>query len=117
VRFKEQLYSELQGQLTQTRLDLQRQQPVVTVVENPTPPSRPDGPSGLLILAFSGFVGGALGVGISLVRIYFANVRDEEQWKVKQITQKLAATTGLGSRRVPGDEVAEEPSDDATVAH
>jgi uncharacterized protein involved in exopolysaccharide biosynthesis len=63
VSFKEQLYSELQSQLTQTRLDLQRRKPVVTIVEGAALPTEPSdlGLSVILVLSI------ALGVGFGAV--------------------------------------------------
>jgi uncharacterized protein involved in exopolysaccharide biosynthesis len=76
VSFKEQLYSELQSQLTQTRLDLQRRQPVVTVVEEPVPPVNPSGMSLKTVLAFAIFAGGIVSVGIIFVRAYTTAVEE-----------------------------------------
>jgi uncharacterized protein involved in exopolysaccharide biosynthesis len=76
VSFKEQLYSELQGQLTQTRLDLQRRQPVVTVVEEPVPPVNPSGIGLKTVLAFAIFAGGIVSVGIIFVRAYTTAVEE-----------------------------------------
>ncbi len=69
VSFKEQLYSELQSQLTQTRLDLQRRQPVVTVVEQPVLPMTRSSPKRMLIVILSLVAGGFLGAGISFVQV------------------------------------------------
>jgi uncharacterized protein involved in exopolysaccharide biosynthesis len=67
VSFKEQLYSELQSQLTQTRLDLQRRQPVVTIVEKASIPLNESGTSGVLIVLLSGIIGILLGGGSALL--------------------------------------------------
>jgi uncharacterized protein involved in exopolysaccharide biosynthesis len=76
VSFKEQLYSELQSQLTQTRLDLQRRQPVVTVVEKPVPPVNPSGLGLKSILLFAVFAGGIVSVGIIFARTYATAVEE-----------------------------------------
>jgi uncharacterized protein involved in exopolysaccharide biosynthesis len=76
VSFKEQLYSELQSQLTQTRLDLQRRQPVVTVVERPVPPVNPSGMGLRTILIFAVFAGGIVSVGIIFVRTFATAVEE-----------------------------------------
>lgn len=73
VRFKEQLYSDLQGQLTQARLDLQRRQPVVTVVEEPVAPTSPSGPNRLLYFLAAVVLGGGLAVGFVLARTFLTN--------------------------------------------
>lgn len=68
VSFKEQLYSEFQKQLTQARIELQRQSPVVTVVEKPMIPNRRSFPSRTLIVIFSILAGGLVAVGFVLGR-------------------------------------------------
>ena len=85
VRFKEQLYSDLQGQLTQTRLDLQRRQPVTTVVEKPVPPMNPSNLSGTTILIIALIFGGAFGVLGALLREALSNEESEE--KIAQIVE------------------------------
>jgi uncharacterized protein involved in exopolysaccharide biosynthesis len=73
VGFKEQLYSDLQSQLTQARLDLQRRQPVVTVVEKPVAPTSPSGPNRLLYFLVAVVLGGGLAVGFVLARTFLTN--------------------------------------------
>jgi len=75
VSFKEQLYGELQSQLTQTRLDLQRRQPVVTVVERPVPPMNRSAPKRTLIFFMSLLLGVGFGVLSSFALSLFR--RDE----------------------------------------
>jgi uncharacterized protein involved in exopolysaccharide biosynthesis len=89
VRFKEQLYSELQKQLTQTRLDLQRQQPVVTVVEQPVPPMRRSAPQRTIIVIVSLLFGGFLGVVFAFLRTFFKNHQDvaEEREKIDELRE------------------------------
>lgn len=91
VSFKEQLYSELQNQLTQTRLDLQRQQPVVTVVEKPVPPMQKSVPSRGLIVVLCIVLGGFLGIGIAFGKGFFQahKARGEEE-KMKEIREKTS---------------------------
>lgn len=81
VRFKEQLYSDLQQQVTSAELELQRQQPVVTIVEAPIPPNQRSAPQRTIILVFSLFLGGGLGVGIALARhtIETSTEQDKDQ--------------------------------------
>ncbi len=69
VSFKEQLYSELQSQLTQTRLDLQRRKPVVTIVEKPALPTEPSNLGLTVIFVLSV----ALGVGFGAVIVLLKN--------------------------------------------
>jgi uncharacterized protein involved in exopolysaccharide biosynthesis len=90
VRFKEQLYSDLQGQLTQTRLDLQRRQPVVTVVEQAVPPTKRTAPQRVLIVFLSLALGTVLGVGGALVNVFVGrDRRDDEREKVDEIKRRL----------------------------
>jgi uncharacterized protein involved in exopolysaccharide biosynthesis len=65
VRFKSELYSNLQAQVTQARIQVQKSEPVTTVVEKPVPPIEASGPHPILILFLSavlGFVFGVAGV-------------------------------------------------------
>jgi uncharacterized protein involved in exopolysaccharide biosynthesis len=90
VSFKEQLYSELQSQLTQTRLDLQRQQPVVTLVEKPVPPLERSAPLRTLIVLLSLILGGIVAVGVAFTKAYFEEQRDEEtQRKLSEIRESI----------------------------
>ncbi len=88
VSFKEQLYSELQSQLTQTRLDLQRRQPVVTSVEEPVPPTSRSAPQRTLIVILSVFLGGLLGVGGAFVSSFVENAEEEKE-KAEKIRECL----------------------------
>jgi uncharacterized protein involved in exopolysaccharide biosynthesis len=89
VSFKEQLYSELQSQFTQTRLDLQRRQPVVTAVEEPVPPMSRTSPKRTLILFFSLLLGGVVGIGIAFVRSLLEARKNEpdERGKINEIRE------------------------------
>jgi uncharacterized protein involved in exopolysaccharide biosynthesis len=90
VSFKEQLYSELQSQLTQTRLDLQRQQPVVTLVEKPVPPLERSAPLRTLIVLLSLILGGIVAVGVAFTKAYFEEQQDEEtQRKLSEIRESI----------------------------
>ncbi len=91
VSFKEQLYSELQSQLTQTRLDLQQRQPVVTVVEEPVPPKQRSAPNRTLMVLLSLMLGGLLGAGAAFVSAFLENVQgnDEDQQKLDEIRKSL----------------------------
>ncbi|PQJ34741.1 hypothetical protein BSZ35_09145 [Salinibacter sp. 10B] len=81
VSFKEQLYSELQSQLTQTRLDLQRRQPVVTVVEKPLPPMNRSAPQRTLIVLLYLTLGGLIGIGGAFVSFFIGNIKDSQRRK------------------------------------
>jgi LPS O-antigen subunit length determinant protein (WzzB/FepE family) len=100
VSFKEQLYSELQGQRSQTRLELQRQQPVVTVVEKPVVPPQPSAPDRTLIFVL--FVG--LGLVLSVLWIIgealinSTGTDPESNRKVQEIIDKVPTATTLKNR-------------------
>lgn len=83
VNFKEQLYSQLQSQLTQTRLDLQRQQPVVTVVEEPVPPVNRSAPQRTLIVLLNIVLGGILGVVGAFLRAFLQRTGEDEKERQK----------------------------------
>ena len=83
VRFKEQLYSQLQEQLTQTRLQLQREQPVVTVAEKPAPPSTASAPNWTFTIVLSLCLGALLGLVATFLRAAFRRQGDEEETREK----------------------------------
>jgi uncharacterized protein involved in exopolysaccharide biosynthesis len=91
VSFKEQLYSELQSQLTQTRLDLQRRQPVVTVVEQPVPPMERSAPNRTMIVVLCLIFGGISGVGGAFVHTFLERAEEDtdEQEKLTEIRERL----------------------------
>ena len=91
VSFKEQLYSELQSQVTQTRLDLQRRQPVVTVVEEPVPPSERSAPRRTFLVLLSLTLGGVWAVGSAFALTFLEKVEEdgEEQQKLDEILEEL----------------------------
>jgi uncharacterized protein involved in exopolysaccharide biosynthesis len=101
VSFKEQLYSELQSQLTQTRLDLQRRQPVVTVVEQPVPPMSRSAPKRTVIVLLSLILGGFIGIGTAFVSTFFANVEEdaEEEEKLNEIREAFSPNGWLEQAR------------------
>ncbi len=100
VSFEEQLYSELQSQLTQTRLDLQRRQPVVTVVEQPVPPMTRSAPQRTLIVLLCIFLGGFFGLTGAFVKAFFDNTEEngEEQEKLREIRERLIPDRWQGVR-------------------
>lgn len=87
VTFKSQLYSEMQTQLTQAQIELQKSNPVITVLEQPVPPLEPSGPKRKLIVILSLFLGGGLGIGLAFVKTFVGNVEedDEEKSKLQEI--------------------------------
>ncbi|MEM8485831.1 MAG: Wzz/FepE/Etk N-terminal domain-containing protein [Bacteroidota bacterium] len=87
VTFKSELFSDLQAQLTQAEIDLQRSRPVITLLEKPVPPIKPSGPRRLMLIAVGIIVGLILGVGLALVTSVLENLRakQEEEAKLDEI--------------------------------
>jgi uncharacterized protein involved in exopolysaccharide biosynthesis len=92
VRFKSKLYSNLQSQVTQAELQLQRSQPVVTVVEEPVPPIERSAPQRKLIVIIVALFGGILGVCAAFLNAYLHDQEGagEEQDKIEEIRERLA---------------------------
>mgnify|MGYP006282987805 CR=1 FL=1 len=94
VRFKEQLYGQLQEKVTQTRLQLQRQQPVITVAEQPAPPPTPSAPNRTLIVLLSVLVGAGAGAGAVYLRSLLASAEEEEDGREKLAEIRGGLTVG-----------------------
>lgn len=96
VGFKEQLYSQMQKQVTQTRLQLQKEQPVVTIAEKPAPPAGPSAPNRTLNVVLSLFLGGLFGVGATFFRsaIQSQEGDDEAQEQIQEV-QKAWKPSGI----------------------
>jgi len=91
VTFKTELYSDLQTQLTQAEIELQRSRPVITLLEESVPPLKPGGPNRKLIVLLALFIGGIAGILSAYSREYFENLRTDEETgpKLKEIGQAL----------------------------
>jgi uncharacterized protein involved in exopolysaccharide biosynthesis len=86
VRFKSNLYSELQAKVTQARIDLQKSEPVITVVEGPVAPQNRSAPQRKIITIVSFLFGMILGVGIAIFRAFFlGTAKEEEHDKIREI--------------------------------
>ncbi|WP_259084733.1 GNVR domain-containing protein [Salinibacter ruber] len=96
VGFKEQLYSQMQKQVTQTRLQLQKEQPVVTIAEKPAPPAGPSAPNRTLNVVLSLFLGGLFGVGATFFRSAIQSQEDDEEAQEQiQEVQKAWRPSGI----------------------
>lgn len=95
VGFKEQLYSQMQKQVTQTRLQLQKEQPVVTIAEKPAPPAQPSAPNRTLNVVLSLFLGGLFGVGATFFRSAMQGQEDDEAQEQIQEVQKAWKPSGI----------------------
>ncbi|MCS4138415.1 uncharacterized protein involved in exopolysaccharide biosynthesis [Salinibacter ruber] len=91
VSFKEQLYSELQSQLTQTRLDLQRRQPVVTVVEEAVPPLQRTAPKRTVIMLVSLVLGLISGIVFAFTSEFLlaSDSGPEEKEKINKLLDSV----------------------------
>jgi len=91
VRFKEQLYSQLQTQVTQTRLQLQREQPVVTIAEKAAPPTEASAPNWSLTLVLFLSLGVFFGVLGAVLRSMYRSHQEvpENQEKMQEVRRSL----------------------------
>jgi uncharacterized protein involved in exopolysaccharide biosynthesis len=91
VTFKSQLYSDLQTQLTQAQIELQRSEPVITVLERPTPPLEKSGLGGLAVLIICIVLGGVIGLAVAFIRWSLDNqmASPEDQAKMDEVRAAL----------------------------
>jgi uncharacterized protein involved in exopolysaccharide biosynthesis len=91
VSFKSELYQQLQAQVTQARIELQRSEPVITVVEEPVPPLRRSAPRRTLIALLCFILGGIVGLAGAFVKSFFDSTEDdaEEKEKLEEIRTAL----------------------------
>jgi uncharacterized protein involved in exopolysaccharide biosynthesis len=91
VQFKSDLYSELQTQLTQAQIELQRSEPILTVIERPVPPMTRSAPNRMFIVLISLVVGVFIGISVAFVKTFFENTEEdaEEQEKLEEIKKGL----------------------------
>lgn len=95
VQFASNLYSEFQTQRTQAQIELQRSQPVITILEAPTPPIKRSAPQRTLLVLLSMFLGGLVGIGGAFARTFFTNQSgEEEQEKLQQLKAALRDPLG-----------------------
>jgi uncharacterized protein involved in exopolysaccharide biosynthesis len=96
VSFKSELYQQLQAQVTQARIELQRSEPVITVVEEPVPPINRSAPRRMLIVLLSVIFGGFLGVGAAFVSTFLGSTEEnpEQRKKMEEIKNALTPKTG-----------------------
>ena len=104
VNFAEQLYSDVQAQMTQAQIELQRSEPVLTVLEEPVVPSRPSGPRRTLIVLLSLILGGFVGIGAAFVATAVESSSNdaEEAGKLQEIKNAFVPKRFAGSRNGQG---------------
>jgi len=89
VTFKSELYSELQTQLTQAEIELQKVQPVLTVVEQPIPPTKPTAPNRILAVLVCLGIGLMLGITLSFVKTALEHQKEDDLKKVEELRSAL----------------------------
>ena len=91
VSFKSELYQQLQAQVTQARIELQRSEPVITIVEEPVPPMERSAPQRTLIVLLTLILGGFIGLGAAFVSAFLSNTEEdtEEQEKLREIRRSF----------------------------
>ncbi|HEY3113525.1 MAG TPA: hypothetical protein VGJ62_07570 [Gemmatimonadaceae bacterium] len=78
VAMRQQVYTSLAQAYEQAKIDEVRESSLITVLNPPIPPARPD-PRGLFTRTLSGLVLGAmLGIFIALLRMYFDRTRETD---------------------------------------
>ncbi|SHK08409.1 Wzz/FepE/Etk N-terminal domain-containing protein [Rhodothermus profundi] len=95
VSFKEQLYRELQLQKTQAEIQVQKEAPVLSVVQPPVPPDEATGTSRKLIVLLFLFVGVFVGVGLAFVNHWLsqAPANEEERQKIEEVRALFRPST------------------------
>ncbi len=98
VSFKEQLYRELQLQKTQAEIQVQKEAPVLSVVQPPVPPDAPSGTSRKLIVLLFLFLGVFVGLGLAFVNHWLSRPPsdDEERRKVEEVRALFRPATWWG---------------------
>ena len=83
VTFASDLYSQLQGQKTQTEIELQKSEPVVTVVEKPVPPIERSAPRRTFVVLISFIVGNIVGLFGAFIRWSISETRRDIKGRKK----------------------------------
>ena len=98
VSFKEQLYRELQLQKTQAEIQVQKEAPVLSVVQPPVPPDEPSGTSRKLIVLLFLFLGVFVGLALAFVNHWLSRPPsdDEERRKVEEVRALFRPATWWG---------------------
>ncbi len=92
LSFKSQLYSDLQTQLTQAEIELQRSRPVITLLEAPVPPLERSAPKRTLIVIMSFILGMGLGLGLAYARVIVSDMKNNRSQAGKLAELQQAVT-------------------------
>jgi len=98
VSFKEQLYREIQLQKTQAEIQVQKEAPVLSIVQPPVPPDQPSGTSRKLIVLLFLFLGVFVGLGLAFMNHWLSRPPsdDEERRKVEEVRALFRPATWWG---------------------
>ena len=98
VDVKTALYRELQTQMMQAEIELQHEQPVITVVEAPVPPLEKSAPKRKLIVVMSLMLGLFAGVGLAYIGQFINNLEGDksQEQSLEEIKATLDSSRWLG---------------------
>ncbi|MEM8556512.1 MAG: Wzz/FepE/Etk N-terminal domain-containing protein [Bacteroidota bacterium] len=89
LSFKREYYNELRTEVTRAELELQRSEPIITVVEEPVVVLKSSGPKRGLIVMGALLLGLVLGVGIALLREIAGSSHEEDRAKWEEVRAGL----------------------------
>ncbi|MEM6782673.1 MAG: hypothetical protein AAF624_02950 [Bacteroidota bacterium] len=90
LSFKRDYYNELRTEVTRAELDLQRSEPIITVIEQPIPMLRASGPKRMLIVISMLLAGLVVGIGGSLLAELAARGSQEDREKWSEMKRSLS---------------------------
>ena len=98
VDVKTDLYRELQTQMMQAEIELQHEQPVITIVEAPIPPNEHSAPKRKLIVVISLMLGLFAGVGLAYIGQFINNLQGDksQEESLEEIKATLGSSKWLG---------------------
>ena len=105
VDMEQQVYTSLMQNLQQARIEEVRSTPVITVVEPPRTPAKPEGANLILVALLGLVVGGIVAVAWALGHQYVASTREsqpEEYARFAELRREAASDLRRLWRRLPG---------------
>jgi uncharacterized protein involved in exopolysaccharide biosynthesis len=94
VQSRQHVYQSLLGSFEDARLEEVRNTPVISIVEQPTPPARRDSRGTLVNCFLALIIGLVCAIGIVEVRALFAGVRDGRQPEAEALRSAIASARG-----------------------
>lgn len=89
VNLREQVYSSLAESYEQAKINEVRDIPVITIIDEPTAPARPDPPRLLLNLLLGLVLGGMIGIGLAYGRSFVDSSKDERPQEYSAFVEEL----------------------------